>query len=1068
MNASKTTVFHPSDTRKTVSKLLTSITVIVSSGLVTRFGTKNHKATTSNLQTPNLASSRKTTSHSTSRHDIARMYSTSEPVMHTSQSDEMKTISSYSLVHETSSWNDDDFSKRRSFTEGSKENTDSFHPPVSSLGIIRSTSVVQKAVSSASTPSAQKKKATGNISVESATVTLQDVGTMVSGITSSEAKYIWSTLSTAIRKSSQFAYSKPAGKDIDFQLTTKQSDQHSKFGRTSSFTVTTANLESSWSCSGNSVEVTAGEMNMTTYMTTSTLLTTAKSGVSSSLHSSSFEGSSSRSTFSPDWISSQSIGPGETSVMNNHTSARRESSFSENYGSPGSMHFSPTPTSGLIYLPVSSFKKDYKTSQLFTLPRHTASRFVSKEQPSKRFEYSSKNILTVAMTQFPSSSLSSNQESSELQDILAPTKATSLTAAQQSDPSTLVPRSAKLVTSTLQMYTSHKSNGFSTVGAARDVTSLETTPSLSNHLQTRPSIGQSQSSIKATSLTSNVPINTSSNAGIPSLRSSPAEFNSLAIGSVSSHASLLSHSGFEDLPTVASEMTSTNSVSFWIPNQTSVIYRSSKISKQTLTFREMSTQGNIGLSIVSSSVHVQQSKSKRSIKESPKTFSTISTKRLSKAHHDTLHKDTSDVPTKSTVTRISITTAQPSRQSTVLSDGVQFVTRSLSTAEMSPRRMTSNFEEAWLSSITSSGEQSTSYNPHGTSQHLAMYTATSDTLEISTVRLFPASTMSSRGLSNAVSASRRNISRVDVRLSSDIFSTVRLRLRESINISLSRTKLKSVTSTELRKTFHHTLLKDSSNSPTNSNVTIATVSSSIQSAVMSRNTSSASRIITPASSNMSLNTYNTTKSLHASTEGTVMMFSSPTYTSTTQVKPIMTTDSYLFSSVLTTLRPTLNATTQFKIMDGSLVIRNRNFHANLSNPNSTMFKVLADEVEEIITEIVSLNAKVTSFRNGSIIADFYLMVAYDSPFSTQDYAHLLSEANETLWRGYRVTNITVTLRVYTRRPAARLQDGGGLSKAAVVAIFAVFSVLLIAVGGFGVYVCKKKGMCERSRVKPSE
>lgn len=119
-------------------------------------------------------------------------------------------------------------------------------------------------------------------------------------------------------------------------------------------------------------------------------------------------------------------------------------------------------------------------------------------------------------------------------------------------------------------------------------------------------------------------------------------------------------------------------------------------------------------------------------------------------------------------------------------------------------------------------------------------------------------------------------------------------------------------------------------------------------------------------------------------------------------------------------------------------------------------------------DIVSSEAEVTSFRNGSIIANFYLVVPYDTPFSDRDYAEMLSEANQTQWRGYQVANITVTLRSYTRRSAARLQDGGGLSKAAVAAIFTVFSVLLIAVGCFGVYICKKKGLCERSRVKPAE
>ena len=113
-------------------------------------------------------------------------------------------------------------------------------------------------------------------------------------------------------------------------------------------------------------------------------------------------------------------------------------------------------------------------------------------------------------------------------------------------------------------------------------------------------------------------------------------------------------------------------------------------------------------------------------------------------------------------------------------------------------------------------------------------------------------------------------------------------------------------------------------------------------------------------------------------------------------------------------------------MDGSFIIRNKNFHANLSNPSTTMFKDLADEVEEIIAEIVSEDAKVTSFRNGSVIADFYLMVAYNSPFSDQDYVQMLSEANKTLWRGYFVTNITVTLRDYTetsQQPVCKKERG---------------------------------------------
>ena len=61
-----------------------------------------------------------------------------------------------------------------------------------------------------------------------------------------------------------------------------------------------------------------------------------------------------------------------------------------------------------------------------------------------------------------------------------------------------------------------------------------------------------------------------------------------------------------------------------------------------------------------------------------------------------------------------------------------------------------------------------------------------------------------------------------------------------------------------------------------------------------------------------------------------------------------------------------------------------------------MFLTLADEVETIITNIVSLNntdvldVEVTSFRNGSVIADFSLRVTYHSPFSDQQFGQLLN------------------------------------------------------------------------------
>ena len=141
-----------------------------------------------------------------------------------------------------------------------------------------------------------------------------------------------------------------------------------------------------------------------------------------------------------------------------------------------------------------------------------------------------------------------------------------------------------------------------------------------------------------------------------------------------------------------------------------------------------------------------------------------------------------------------------------------------------------------------------------------------------------------------------------------------------------------------------------------------------------------------------------------------------------------------------------------------------------------MFKILAHEVEAIIMDIISLNntdildTEVTSFRNGSVLADFYMRVKYESPLSDQEYAQLLSAANETLWRGFYVTNITVILRASSEGTSAtsKGKDDANFSNTVIIATLTVLGALLIAVGSFGVYVCKKKGMCNISKVKPVE
>ena len=1001
--------------------------------------------------------------YSSSNENSTRLYSSPEPIRNSSKTSEMQMITSYLQAHGTSAWNDD-LSKRRSLTASSNRTTHLFRSSVSSLGIFKSTqyiinsgansSLVQKAIFNTLSTSEEKKKVAGNVTVPTPAVIVQVVGTSVNGLSKSGVNYNLSTFSAVIRRSSEMAHSSLVGENVDFKVTTKRSE---KLDRTSLSAATTVNPQST---AGNSVKVVSEEMKMTT----GTPLPSAISVVPSSIpydHSvqtnvnSFFEGRLSGALSSQEWVISQSSKPVQTSTIVEHTSLAKESS-SFHYRGPWSVQVFFTPATSHINGSVTSFRNDqFLTSQkaLATLSSHTAGMLNSRELPLKHSGSLSKEFPSVRVTPSPSSSILTNQGLSEVQKILTPTKTTTLTATRLLIDHTAVDRgTAKLAISTLSPHPSQNSDGYSTDGypfLGNCVRSPGSITSLVRDLQTGASIGLSQSSIKAIPFSSTVLY---SNTRSPSLTSSSGEFNSPSIALGPSKASVLSENSVGNLSIVAFEKTSPDSVSLRTSKWTSVRYSSSSTSKQILT---SSTRESM---TVSSSVQVQHLNSK-STSGSLTKFSTVLNKKLSTTHYHTMIDSKSNALTISTVTRFPITTVLPTTQSTSLSEGVLSVTRSVPTEETTPRVTTSHFEHGGISIITS--------------QHQSMYTTTSDTPGSSTVRLFPITTVSSNtgGLPKTVSASGRANSQIDhVSLSSANFSAVHVRtsFKENINISASRKKVQSLSTKQPHKTLQQSLLRNSSGAPTNATFTIATMSSSIQSVVSSQNKSSSSLITPSASGNMSFNLYSATYTLYASINETVMSNPSPTYTSMTQVKPIKSTDSYLFSSVLTTLRPTINTTTQFKIMDGSLIIRNRIFHANLSNPNSTMFKELADEVEEIITDIVSVDAEVTSFRNGSIIANFYLKVPYDSPSSDQDYAKMLSEANETLWRGYHVTNITVTLRVSIGRLVPRSQDGGGLSKTAIVAIFAVFSLLLIAVGGVGVYVCTKKGVFKRARVKPSE
>ena len=1049
-----TTVCSLSEGTTPVAMTLKPTTIIKSSGLVTRYETKKRNPMKSAFSTPKLSSPRTTMSHWLPRQDsIIKLYTTSESMRHTLEPGEWNITSPYYLDQGTSSWNDDDLGKRMTSTESG------FLTLVSSLNI-RSTG--QLIESTAKSPVLQNT--IYNMSHQSTTgtftTTVQDIRTLVSGVTSSGSANVWSSISTAIRNLSQFEYSKSAGVTIDLEMTTKERER-SKLGLTSLSALTYRwDTSEAVDLTKRGIDITADRLSSITKssppLSLSYNLPDATNVVNSAL-----EGSLPGNKFSNEWMISQSISPifldEQYSTMVKETSSVMKSSFSGKSRSAWSMPVFHVPAVGSsIHESVSFFIKAHETRQS-VLP----SKLISKESKLVSSGSSRVDSTTAVTTPFPSFSPFTNQGSSAVDKVLTPT----IAITQKINSSTLGPRSSKQLVlqtekhsfpiSTSPGYTRHY--GIST---SKDVPSMKNTTSLSSLQQTRPSISQPQSGIKATSFHSAVILKSNSDPKSSLLGPSPSELNSLPVAIVSSYGSVSSHSRYDNLPTFTSTATTLgffslvateNIVNFGIPTSN---------SKSALASGKMGTQQWHSAPLSNSLQHLNP---KSSVKEGLPTYLTIQTTKLRHTYQQTLQKSTSTEMALSTITSSLITRALSLKQFTTFSQGLQSNEQSSSTGQLRTSRISSHSENTRLSTVSLFREHLTSKNPYETSQRQNRYTTKSI---ISTIITFSITTVMSNASTAAGPASRTRISQLDnAGFSSNISSTLRSISGESLNASPLSKKANLISSVKR----NHTLVYRSSDTPENATGTkssIAIMSSSIQSTILSPNKSSASRNIPLASSNISLYGYNATNS--STMADSVRIFPSSIFTSTTQDKLLKTTDSNSSSTVLTSIRPTSKSTQQFKIMDGSFVIRNRKFHANLSNSNTTMFKTFAGEVEEIIMDIVSSEAEVTSFRNGSIIASFYLLVAYDSPFSDRDYAKMLSEANETQWRGYQVANITVTLRSYPRSSAVRLQDGGGLSKAAVAAIFTVFSVLLIAVGCFGVYICKKKGLCESSRIKPAE
>ena len=345
---------------------------------------------------------------------------TSEPIRHSPESGERKITTSYYLNHGTNSWNVDDLSERETSTENGLLTL------VSSLNIIRSTGyltegkakspAIQNASYNTSSLFTKKKSTTGTL-----TTTTQDIRTLVSGVISSGIK------------TSRVEYSKSAGVSIDLQITTKRRDR-SKLSRRSLSAVTYR-----WGTS-ETVDLSKEGTDMTASRLSPTSL---PSSLSYKLSDTTNVVNSLENTFSNEWVSSQPISPitltGQYSTTVKETS-RLIKSFSDYSRNTSSMPVSHAPAVGLsIHESVLSFRKVHETSHSPLL--------ISTESELASSGSFMDDFTTVVMTSFPSSPLFTNQESSAVKKVFAPTKATSLTVTQRSNPSTLGPQSTNQVLS---------------------------------------------------------------------------------------------------------------------------------------------------------------------------------------------------------------------------------------------------------------------------------------------------------------------------------------------------------------------------------------------------------------------------------------------------------------------------------------------------------------------------------------------------------------------------------------------------------------------------------------------
>ena len=235
-----------------------------------------------------------------------------------------------------------------------------------------------------------------------------------------------------------------------------------------------------------------------------------------------------------------------------------------------------------------------------------------------------------------------------------------------------------------------------------------------------------------------------------------------------------------------------------------------------------------------------------------------------------------------------------------------------------------------------------------------------------------------------------------------------------------------------------------------------------------------------------------TSLLPSFTENTTAMFSATPQMNTTISLPYLRSSGVetlsaevLFSSLLRSTAVSYSADTsrrnishEYAIMDGTMRLVNLEFHSNLHNPNSSMFRTLSADIEAIIVRILALNGmaaertKVVRFTNGSTVVHFTLYFNPRTNCTSEYLTSVLRMSAKESWKGYDVTNISIIARqVTTPSPhhpgySDRRTDEESGQTALLVALLVLTGLLLGGMVFFFYRFCKRKNWFRDNQVKP--